>query len=122
MATSDTWKFNPPIGTLTLNAYSRCRVFRTMLTAQHMETAYIECNLLQANWSADGIVWWTVLGVDQPLTAGQPTYAIPTNTVSILDVYISPNGVNGGSNRLILPFSRTDYASLANPNQPGFPT
>lgn len=93
-----------------------------MLTAQHMEDAYLECNLLQSDWSADGIVWWTVLRVDQPLTAGQPTYALPTNTVSVLDVYISPNGVNGGSNRLILPFSRTDYASLATPNQLGFPT
>lgn len=122
MATSDQYAFNPPIGTLTLNAFARCGVRRTMLTAQHMEDAYLECNLLQSDWSADGIVWWTVLQVNQPLTAGSPTYAIPTNTVSVLDVYISPNGPGGGSNRLILPFSRTDYASLAQPTMQGFPT
>ena len=122
MATSDQFKFAPPIGTLTLNAFGRCGVRRTMLTATHMEDAYLESNLLQSDWSADGIVWWTVLLVQQPLTAGSPTYAIPGNTVSVLDVYITPNGPNGGSNRLILPFSRTDYASLANPNQQGFPT
>lgn len=93
-----------------------------MLTAQHMEDAYLECNLLQSDWSADGIVWWTVLLVQQPLTAGSPTYALPLNTVSVLDVYISPNNGTSGSNRLILPFSRTDYASLANPTTQGFPT
>lgn len=122
MATSDSFNFNPPIGTLTLNAFARCGVRRTMLTAQHMEDAFLECNLLQADWAADGILFWTVLLVQQPLTAGSPTYAIPTNTVSVLDVYISPNGPGGGSNRLILPFSRTDYASLAQPTQQGFPT
>ncbi len=121
MATSDQFSFNPPIGTLTLNAFSRCQVKRTMLTAQNMEDAYIESNLLQSDWSADGIIWWTVLRVDQPLTAGSPTYSIPTNATSVLDVYITPGAPGSGSNRLILPFSRTDYASLAQPLMPGFP-
>lgn len=40
----------------------------------------------------------------------------------MLDVYISPNNGQTGQNRLILPFSRTDYASLADPTQNGFPT
>lgn len=122
MTTSDQFRFNPSIGTLTLNAFERCGVRRTMLTASHMENAFLECNFLQSDWAADGILFWTVLLVQQPLTTGSPTYAIPTNTVSVLDVYITPNGPNGGSNRLILPFSRSDYASLASPNQQGFPT
>ena len=118
--TSDTFNFNPPIGTLTLNAFARCQIRRTMLTSQHMEDAFLECNLLQADWSADGIIWWTVALVQQPLTLGAPTYAIPRNTISVLDVYISPGAT--GLNRLIMPFGRTDYASLAAPNQRGFPT
>ncbi len=118
MPTSNTYSFNPPIGTLTLNAFARCGVRRTELTPQHMEDAYLECNLLQSDWSADGIIWFTVERVDQPLTAAAPTYGLPTNTVTILDVYITANG----QNRLIMPFSRTDYASLANPLQQGFPT
>jgi hypothetical protein len=122
MATSDQFKFNPPIGTLTLNAFARCGVRRTMLTSQHMEDAFIECNLLQADWAADGIIWWTVALVQQPLTQGSPTYAIPANTISVLDVYVAPNGGTAGQNRLIMPFSRTDYASLSSPLQQGFPT
>ena len=122
MPTSDTYSFAPAIGTLTLNAFARCGVRRTMLATQHMEDAYLECNLLQSDWSADGITWWSVERVDQPLIAGSPTYGVPTNTLMVLDLYISPNNGQSGQNRLILPFSRTDYASLANPTQQGFPT
>lgn len=123
MTTSDTFQFNPAIGTLTLNAFARCGVRRTELTPQHMSDAYLECNFLQADWASDGILWWSVERVDQPLTAGAPTYGVPTNTIMVLDLYISPGGgSSSGQNRLITPFSRTDYASLANPSQQGFPT
>ena len=107
---------------MALNALARCGVRRTEITQQQMDDVYLESNLLQSDWSADGIIWFTVERVDQPLTYNAPTYALPTNTISVLDVYISPNNGQTGQNRLILPFSRTDYASLANPTQNGFPT
>lgn len=120
--TSDTYNFNPSIGSLSLNALARCKVRRTEITQQHMDDCFLESNLLQADWSADGIIWWTVELINQPLTAAAPTYALPTNTVSVLDVYIAPDNGQSGQNRLITPFSRTDYASIANPTQQGFPT
>src|SRR5262249_8801628 len=40
-------------------------------------------------------------------------------TVMILDLYIV---ISNNNNRLITPFSRTDYASLANPQEQGVPT
>ena len=122
MATSDSYSFNPSIGSLALTVFGRCQVRRTEITPQHMEDLYQEANLLQAAWSSDGIIWWTVEQVNQQLTAGAGTYGIPKNTVSVLDVYISPNNGQSGQNRLILPFSRTDYASLANPSMQAFPT
>lgn len=115
---SGTYSFAPTIGSLALNAFSRCGVKRTELTPQHMEDSYMETNLLQSDWVADGITWWTVELLSQPLTQGTATYSIPANVVSVLDIYIN----NGTSNRLITNFSRTDYASLANPSQQGFPT
>lgn len=118
MSTSALYTFNPPIGSLALNAFSRCGVKRTELLAQHMEDSYMETNLLQADWAADGIIWWTVELVSQPLTQGVSTYSVPANVVSVLDVYIN----NGTSNRLIGNFSRTDYASLANPTEQGYPS
>lgn len=122
MAYSGTYNFNPPIGVLSLNAFSRIQVKRTELTTEHMENSYLECNLLQADWSADGMTWWTVQLVNQTLTAATPTYLVASNVVSVLDVYVSPNNGTSGQNRLLFPFSRTDYASLANPAQQGFPT
>lgn len=122
MSTSDTFDFAPALGTLALSAFARCGVRRTELTPQHMQDAYLESNYLQADWTADGIIWWTVELVQQPLTAGSATYGLPSNTVSLLDVYVSPDNGQSGQNRLIMPFSRTDYASLAEPNQQGFPT
>lgn len=118
MTTSGTYSFNPPIGSLALNAFSRCQVKRTELTAQHMEDARFETNLMQADWVADGLTVWSVELVSQPLTQGTASYSVPANVVMILDMYIS----NGSSNRLIFPFSRTDYASLSNPTQQGFPS
>ena len=103
---------------MALNAFARCSVRRTELTPQHMEDAYLETNLMQSDWGADGITWWTVELLSQPLTQGTATYSVPANVVSVLDIYIN----NGSSNRLITNFSRTDYASLAEPAQQGFPT
>ena len=118
MAVSGTYNFAPNAGQLALNAFSRCQVKRTEILAEHMENAWMESNLLQSDWGADGITWWSVQLITQALTQGVATYSVPVNTVSVLDVYIN----NGSSNRLIFPFSRTDYASLAEPNEQGFPT
>ena len=118
MTTSGTYVFNPPIGRMALLAFARCGIHGTEILQQHMENAWMECNLLQADWAADGITWWTVELVSTPLVQGTATYSVAQNIISVLDVYIS----NGSSNRLIYPFSRTDYASLAEPNTQGFPT
>jgi hypothetical protein len=118
LSTSGTSLYNPSIGSLALNAFSRCQIKRTELTAEHMENARNETNLMQADWVADGVTIWTVELVSLPLVQGTATYSIPSNVVMILDLYIN----NGSSNRLIFPFSRSDYASLANPAQQGFPS
>ena len=88
------------------------------MTAQHIADAKNEANLLQIQWANDGVLLWTVDLITVSLVQGTATYNVPSNTVMILDLYIS----NGSSNRLIMPFSRTDYASLANPTSQGFPT
>ena len=122
MSTSNSYRFNPSLGSIALQAFARCGVRRTELTATHMEDVFAESNYLQSDWAADGILWWSVELVQQPLTAGVAVYGVPSNTVSVMDIYIAPNNGQSGQNRLITPFSRTDYASLADPTTPGFPT
>jgi hypothetical protein len=119
VATSGTYAFNPSIGDVVLEAFSRCGVKRTEITPQHMADAKQAANYLQGAWANDGLILWTVDQQTITLVQGTSTYDVPTNTVMILDLYIV---INNGNNRLILPFSRTDYASLANPQQQGVPT
>jgi hypothetical protein len=118
MSTSGTYNYNPALGSVVINAFARCGIKRTELLAEHMENAFMELNNLQSSWSGDGITWWTVQLIQQSITQGVATYIVPLNIVSVLDVYIS----NGSSNRLIFPFSRTDFASLAEPGEQGFPS
>ena len=49
---------------------------------------------------------------------GQATYDVDPNTVMILDAYTTA----GGPDRVIMPISRTEYASYPNKTQQGFPT
>ena len=124
MATSGTYNFNPVLGSLFLSAFSRIQVKRTELTPQHLEDAKNEANFLQVQWSNEGVELWEQDLQTFTMSPGVATYSVPANTVMVLDLYISPNAGNAQltQNRLIYPFSRTDYASLAEPNEQGFPT
>ena len=124
MATSGTYGFGPNLGSLFLSAFSRIQVKRTELTPQHMEDAKNEANFMQAQWSNEGVQLWEQDLQTFTMSPGVATYPVPANTVMVLDLYISPNAGNSQltQNRLIYPFSRTDYASLAEPNEEGFPT
>lgn len=119
MAISGTFNFNPVIGDIILEAFSRCGVKRTEITPQHIQDAKLAANFIQITWSNDGLTLWTVDQQTITLAQGTATYAVPADTVMILDLYIV---LGDNNNRLILPFSRTDFASLANPNTQGVPT
>lgn len=119
MSTSGTYAFNPTLGDVFLEAFSRCKVRRTEITPQHIADARAAANYLQAAWANDGLTLWTVDKQTITFTQGTATYDVPVNTVMVLDLYIV---IQTGNNRLITPFSRTDYASLANPAQQGVPT
>lgn len=119
MAVSSATSFNPPIGSLALNALARCGVRRTEVGPQHMQDAYFETNLMQSSWGDDGLTLWTVDKQTINLVAGTATYSVPSDTIMILDLYIV---ISTNNNYLITPMSRTDYASLSNPQSLGLPT
>lgn len=122
MANSGAYSFNPELGSLFLSAFGRDGVRPGELTPQHIWNARNEANFQQAEWANAGVLLWTQELRTFTMVPGQATYSVDPNTVMVLDLYISPNGSAGGQNRLILPFSRTDYASISNPDQTGFPT
>ena len=122
MSTSGTYTFNPDLGSLTLYAYNLIGVRPTAVLQEHMEAARMAANMVLTRWSSEGVNLWAVDLVTVPLVQGQATYAVDPNTIVMLDTYIEV--ANGGAltDRIILPISRTEYASYPNKAQQGFPT
>jgi len=122
MATSDTYSFNPGLGELTLYAYNLIGIRNTALLQEHMEAARMASNMLCSRWSNMGVNLWAVDLVTTPLVTDQATYSVDANTVMILDAYVQNDDSGANIDRIILPVSRTEYASYPNKEQQGFPT
>jgi len=122
MATSDTYSFNPGLGELTLYAYNLIGIRNTALLQEHMEAARMASNMLCSRWSNMGVNLWAVDLVTTPLVTDQATYPVDANTVMILDAYVQNDDSGANIDRIILPVSRTEYASYPNKEQQGFPT
>ena len=110
------------MGEAVLYAYGLCGIRRTALTQQHFEDARLATNMMMLRWSSKGVNLWQVELDQIPLCRGQSTYPVPSNTIVMLDAYITLNTGAAGIDRLILPISRTEYASYANKQSIGFPT
>lgn len=122
MASSGTYTFNPTLGELTLYAYNLCGVRNTALLQEHMEAARMTANMLLMNWSNRGVNLWQVEKVTVPLVEGTGTYAVDASIVVVLDTYVTTGTGDSAMDRIIMPVSRTEYASYPNKTQQGFPT
>jgi hypothetical protein len=118
MSTSGTYQFNPGLGEIVIYAYQNIGIRPTALLIEHMEVARTATNMMLARFSNMGVNLWCVDLITTPLTQGTATYPVDANTVMILDAYIVSEGID----RIILPISRTEYASYPNKAQQGFPT
>jgi hypothetical protein len=118
--TSGTYTFNPDLGELVLYAFNVAGVRPNAITQTHMESARMAAGLLNARWSGQDVNLWAVDQQTITLVPGNATYSVPGNTIAILDAYTTRGGPGAGQrNRIILPISRSEFASYANPTQPG---
>ena len=123
MSTSGTYNFAPSLGEITLYSYNLIGLRNTSLLAEHMEAARMAANMLCSSWSNRGVNLWAVDLVTVPLVQGQASYDVDLNTVMILDAYMQiDNGGGAPTDRIIMPVSRTEYASYPNKTQQGFTT
>jgi hypothetical protein len=120
MATSGTYTFNPSLGELTVYAYQLIGVRPTALLQEHLDAARTATNMMFTRWSNQGVNLWQVDLVTISLIQGTATYNVDANTVTMLDAYIESGSPS--IDRVILPISRTEYASYPNKTQQGFPT
>jgi hypothetical protein len=115
MASSGTYNFSPSNGEIVLSAYERIGVRGPAIHQEHMLSARRELNFLFAEWSNKQVNLWEVIRTQTTLTAGTATYAIPQNTIMILDASIVLNiGLTNESRRYIPAISRTEYLSFSN--------
>jgi len=119
MTTSGTYNFAPGLGELVIYSYQNIGVRPTALLQEHMDSARMATNMMLARWANQGVNLWCVDLVTTPLVTGQTTYPVEGTTVMILDAYIEDSN---DIDRIIMPVSRTEYASYPNKQQEGFPT
>ncbi len=119
MTTSGTYAFNPALGEIVLYAYQNIGIRPTSVLQEHMESARMATNMMLSRFSNQGVNLWAVDLVPVPLVQGQSTYSVDSNTIMVLDAYTT---TGSGIDRVIMPISRTEYASYPNKAQQGFPT
>jgi hypothetical protein len=122
MTTSGTYTFNPSLGELVIYAFNLCGLRGTSVLQEHMQSARMASNMLLSRWSNQGVNLWKVDLVTVSLVTGQATYTVDANTVVMLDAYVTNDQTGENIDRIIMPVSRTEYASYPNKEQQGFPT
>lgn len=119
---SNTTAFAPSVGGMTINAFARCGLRRTMLTAEHMADAQDSTNLLLSMWSNSQPSLWTVELASEPMLEGVATYTLTSSTLLILDAYRSYTSGGVTTDIYMSPISRSDYSAFPDKTQQGQPT
>ena len=127
MALSNTYNFGsvgyaPSLGELGLYVLNRVGIKPTAILQEHMFDLRMAANLVQMDLSNRGVNLWKVDLVSQPLTQGVATYPVDPNVIVILDCYRTQGTGEETNDQILLPVSRSEYASYPNKQQQGVPT
>jgi hypothetical protein len=121
MTTSGTASFNLDLNEMVEEAFERAG--SELRTGYDLRTARRSLNLLFADWANRGVNMWTFEQNTIVLTPGQPTYALPDDTVDLLDHVIRTNA-NQNSSQSDLTITRisvSTYATIPNKLTQGRP-
>lgn len=120
MTTSSTTAFNLDLNDLIEEAFERCGL--ELRTGYDFRTARRSLNLLTVEWANRGINLWTVEQGQIVMNTGQATYALPNDTIDLLDQTIRQN--NGTTNQVDINISRISeptYMTIPNKLTQGRP-
>ena len=121
MTTSGVADFDLDLSELIEEAFERAG--SELRTGYDMRTARRSMNILFADWANRGINMWTIEQGSFTLTQGLNTYALPLDTVDLLEHVIRTNA-NSTSNQADLTITRisiSTYATLPNKLQQARP-
>lgn len=121
MATSGTASFNLDLTEIVEEAFERCG--SELRTGYDLRTARRSLNLLFADWANRGVNMWTFEQGTIQLVQGQNTYALPDDTVDLLE-HVIRTGANSSTNQADLTITRisvSTYATIPNKLQQARP-
>jgi len=121
MATSGIAAFNLDLSEVVEEAFERCG--SELRTGYDLRTARRSLNLLFADWANRGINMWTMEQGTITLTYNQMTYALPNDTVDLLEHQIRTNANNTTlqADLNITRISISTYATIPNKLQTSRP-
>jgi hypothetical protein len=121
MTTTGTTTFNLDLNDLIEEAFERCGL--ELRTGYDFRTARRSLNLLTVEWANRGINLWTVEQGQITMNTGQAIYALPNNTIDLLDQVIRQNS-GSSSNQVDINISRiseSTYSTIPNKLTTGRP-
>jgi hypothetical protein len=121
MTTSGTTGFNLDLAELVEESYERCG--SESKSGYDLRTARRSLNIMFADWASRGINMWTIDQGTIPLVAGTATYALPTDTVDLIEHVIRTNA-GSTANQTDLTITRisvSTYATIPNKLSAGRP-
>jgi hypothetical protein len=121
MTTTGTSLFNLEFTEIAEEAWERAG--REMRSGYDLRTARRSMNLMTIEWQNRGINMWTIEQGAITLTPGLNTYALPVDTIDLLD-HVIRTGANSSSTQADLNITRisvSTYATIPNKLAPGRP-
>jgi hypothetical protein len=119
--TSGASGFNLQLDELVEEAFERAG--GELRTGYDLRTARRSLNIMFADWANRGINMWTIEQGEIPLVQGQNTYALPDNTVDLIEHVIrtQPNVASTQADLTITRISVSTYATIPNKIQQARP-
>ena len=121
MTTTGSTLFNMDFTEIAEEAWERAG--REMRTGYDLRTARRSMNLMTIEWQSKGINMWTMEQGIITLTPGLATYALPTDTIDLLE-HVIRTGSNTASTQADLTITRisvSTYATIPNKSQQARP-
>ena len=120
MTTTGTTNFNLQLNDIVEEAFERAGA--ELRTGYELRTARRSLNLLTIEWANRGINLWTIEQGSIPLNQAQITYALPIDTIDLMDMVVrTDSGLISQSDININRISSSTYATIPNKNAQGRP-
>ena len=119
--TSGSTAFNLQLDELVEEAFERAG--RELRSGYDLRTATRSLNIMFADWANRGINMWSIESGQIVLTPGQNTYALPNDTIDLLEHVIrtQANSISNQADLTITRISVSTYATLPNKLQQARP-